>query len=74
MIPPGSSLIPKVNFERVKALLDKALCLDPTTDGVPIYELVAQARTQISMGESFDFAIKAMLGLMQPRQNDGGGT
>lgn len=60
--PTGNSLIPTVNFERVKALLDKALCMDPSTDGVPIYELVAQARTQIAMAESHDTIIKGVFG------------
>ena len=60
MIPPENSLIPTVNFERVKRLLDKALCMDPSTDGVQIYELVAQARTQIAMAESHDAILKGV--------------
>ena len=62
MIPPGSSLIPMVNFERIKTLLDKALCMDPSTDGVPIYELVAQARSQCTMAGSHDAILRGVFG------------
>ena len=62
MTSAGNSLIPTVNFERIKFLLDKALCMDPRTDGVPIYELVAQARTQCTMAESHDKIMSWMRG------------
>ena len=57
--------LPTPVFERVKSLLDRALGMDPATDGVPIYELVAQARTQISMGESQDTIVRRIFGSLK---------
>ena len=49
------------HFERVKSLLDKALGMDPATDGLPIYGLIVQARAQISMAESHDTIVSGIL-------------